>query len=65
MAAGVVPGPVGRGRPAPCVGGVTNYVEVGPGTVLSSLVKKIHKEAIVHNFAAPDDLAAIEAALGR
>jgi len=37
--------------------GVTNYVEVGPGTVLSGLVKKIHKEAIVSNFAGPDDLA--------
>ncbi len=43
--------------------GVTNYVEVGPGTVLSGLVKKIHKEAIVCNFAAPDDLAAVEGAL--
>lgn len=42
---------------------VTTYVEVGPGTVLSGLVKKIHKEATVYNFAAPDDLAAIEAAL--
>ena len=34
------------------------YVEVGPGTVLSGLVKKIHKDARVFNFAAPDDLAA-------
>jgi [acyl-carrier-protein] S-malonyltransferase len=43
--------------------GVTNYVEVGPGNVLSGLVRKIHKEATVHNFAAPGDLAAIEGAL--
>ena len=42
--------------------GVTTYVEVGPGTVLSGLVRKIHKEATVHNFAAPEDLAAIEEA---
>jgi hypothetical protein len=42
---------------------VTTYVEVGPGTVLSGLVRKIHKEATVHHFAAPDDLAAIEGAL--
>ena len=27
--------------------GVTTYVEVGPGTVLSGLVKKIHKDARV------------------
>jgi len=40
--------------------GVTTYVEVGPGTVLSGLVKKIHKEAAVFNFAAPEDLAALE-----
>jgi [acyl-carrier-protein] S-malonyltransferase len=40
--------------------GVTTYVEVGPGTVLSGLVKKIHKEARVFNFAVPDDLAALE-----
>ncbi|HEY6359803.1 MAG TPA: ACP S-malonyltransferase [Vicinamibacterales bacterium] len=45
--------------------GVTNYVEVGPGTVLSGLVRKIHKEATVHNFAAPEDFAAIEAILRR
>jgi [acyl-carrier-protein] S-malonyltransferase len=42
--------------------GVTTYVEVGPGTVLSGLVKKIHKDATVVNLAAPDDLAAVEAA---
>ena len=42
---------------------VTTYVEVGPGTVLSGLVKKIHKEATIYNLAAPDDLAAIESAL--
>jgi [acyl-carrier-protein] S-malonyltransferase len=43
--------------------GVTNYVEVGPGTVLSGLVKKIHKEAVVANFAGPDDLAPLHEAL--
>ena len=42
---------------------VTNYVEVGPGTVLSGLVRKIHKDATVFSFAAPDDLAAIDSAL--
>ena len=41
--------------------GVTTYVEVGPGTVLSGLVRKIHRDAVVVNFAGPDDLAAIEA----
>ena len=41
--------------------GVTTYVEVGPGTVLSSLVRKIHREAITANVAAPEDLEAIEA----
>jgi [acyl-carrier-protein] S-malonyltransferase len=40
--------------------GVTTYVEVGPGTVLSGLVKKIHKDATVCSFAAPEDLAAVE-----
>lgn len=43
--------------------GVTTYVEVGPGTVLSGLVRKIHPDATVVNFAEPDDLAAVEAAL--
>ena len=43
--------------------GVTTYVEVGPGSVLTGLVKKIHKEAVVCNFAAPADLAAVEETL--
>ena len=41
--------------------GVTTYVEVGPGTVLSGLVRKIHREARVASFGGPDDLAAVEA----
>ena len=43
--------------------GVTTYVEVGPGRVLSGLVQKIHADARVFNFAASGDLAPIEAAL--
>jgi [acyl-carrier-protein] S-malonyltransferase len=43
--------------------GVTTYVEVGPGSVLSALVRKIHREASVVNFGGPDDLAAVETAL--
>jgi [acyl-carrier-protein] S-malonyltransferase len=44
--------------------GVTTYVEVGPGTVLSGLVRKIHKDATVVSFGAPEDLASVEAASG-
>jgi|SRR5579864_3614941 len=40
--------------------GVTTYVEVGPGAVLSGLVRKIHREATVVNFGSPDDLASVE-----
>ena len=40
--------------------GVTTYVEVGPGTVLSGMVRRIHREATVVNFGTPGDLAAIE-----
>jgi [acyl-carrier-protein] S-malonyltransferase len=40
--------------------GVTTYVEVGPGTVLSGLVRKIHREARVMTFGAPEDLAPLE-----
>jgi [acyl-carrier-protein] S-malonyltransferase len=43
--------------------GVTTYVEVGPGTVLSGLVRKIRREASVTSFGGPDDLAAVEAIL--
>jgi [acyl-carrier-protein] S-malonyltransferase len=42
--------------------GVTTYVEVGPGTVLSGLVRKIHRDASVVSFGGPDDLAAVETA---
>jgi [acyl-carrier-protein] S-malonyltransferase len=45
--------------------GVTTYVEVGPGTVLSGLVRKIHKDAAVVNFGSPDDLEAVEQTLAR
>jgi [acyl-carrier-protein] S-malonyltransferase len=45
--------------------GVTNYVEVGPGTVLSGLIKKIDRNATVFNFAQPDDLAALEEGLAK
>ena len=39
--------------------GVTTYVEVGPGTVLSGLIRKIHRGAAVATFGAPEDLDAI------
>ena len=41
--------------------GVTTYVEVGPGTVLSGMTRRIHGEAKVANIATPEDVAAIEA----
>ena len=40
--------------------GVTTYVEVGTGTVLGGLVKKIHKDARIFNMGVPADLAALE-----
>jgi [acyl-carrier-protein] S-malonyltransferase len=43
--------------------GVTTYVEVGSGTVLSGLVRKIHRDASIASFGAPNDLAAVEALL--
>ena len=42
--------------------GVTTYVEVGPGTVLSGLVKKIHQDSRVLSFGSPADLPAVVAA---
>ncbi|HEY7923901.1 MAG TPA: malonyl CoA-acyl carrier protein transacylase, partial [Vicinamibacteria bacterium] len=43
--------------------GVTTFVEVGPGTVLSGLVKKIAKAARVLNVDSPESLEATVAAL--
>ncbi|HEY7924659.1 MAG TPA: ACP S-malonyltransferase [Vicinamibacteria bacterium] len=43
--------------------GVTTFVEVGPGTVLSGLVKKIAKGARVLNVDSPESLEATVAAL--
>jgi len=43
--------------------GVTTYVEVGPGTVLGGLVKKLRRDATVLNLGNPDDLEAVERAL--
>ena len=40
--------------------GVTTYVEVGPGTVLSGLVRKIQRDAATVSFGSPDDLAAVD-----
>lgn len=40
--------------------GVTTYVEVGPGAVLTGLVRKIHRDAVTATFGSPDDLAAVE-----
>jgi [acyl-carrier-protein] S-malonyltransferase len=46
--------------------GVTTFVEVGPGRVLSGLVKKIAKEAQVLNVDSPDTLeATVQALAGR
>jgi [acyl-carrier-protein] S-malonyltransferase len=43
--------------------GVTTYVEVGPGTVLSGLVRKIDKHALVVHFGAPEELDTVAAAV--
>ena len=44
--------------------GVTTYVEVGVGRVLSGLVRKIQKDTRVVAFGSPEDLSAVEHALG-
>jgi len=41
--------------------GVTAYVELGPGSVLSGLVRKIHRDATVVHVESPDGLSAVEA----
>jgi [acyl-carrier-protein] S-malonyltransferase len=43
--------------------GVRAYVEVGPGTVLSGLVRKIDRKARVANLETPADLDAVETLL--
>ena len=40
--------------------GVTTYVEVGPGAVLSGLVRKIVRDGTAVSFGSPDDLASVE-----
>jgi [acyl-carrier-protein] S-malonyltransferase len=40
--------------------GVTTYVEVGPGTALSGMVRRIDSGAKTVSFSTPDDLAAVE-----
>ncbi|MFP5378267.1 MAG: ACP S-malonyltransferase [Vicinamibacteria bacterium] len=42
--------------------GVTTYVEVGPGAVLSGLARKMARGATILNFDSPDGLEAVEAA---
>jgi [acyl-carrier-protein] S-malonyltransferase len=44
---------------AMCRLGVTDFIELGPGKVLSGLVKRINKEAVLANI---EDVAGIKAA---
>ena len=44
--------------------GVDTFVEVGPGTVLSGLIKKIDRSVTVISIGAPEDLGALEALHG-
>jgi [acyl-carrier-protein] S-malonyltransferase len=39
--------------------GATTFVELGPGRVLSGLVKRIKRDASLHQISGPDDLAGI------
>jgi [acyl-carrier-protein] S-malonyltransferase len=43
--------------------GVTTYVEVGPGTVLGGMVKRIHRDATILSVEKPEDLEAVERTL--
>jgi [acyl-carrier-protein] S-malonyltransferase len=45
--------------------GVTAYVEVGSGGVLSGLIRKINRDATVASMSAPEDLDAVKALLLR
>ncbi len=44
--------------------GVSAYVEVGPGTVLSGLIRRVARDATILNLEQPAGLAAIEALFG-
>lgn len=44
-------------------GGITTFVEIGPGKVLAGLIRRIHKGALVHNVSDPASLEAAAAAL--
>jgi len=41
--------------------GVTTYVEVGPGSVLIGLIRKIHRDAKVASVGAPEDFEGVRA----
>jgi [acyl-carrier-protein] S-malonyltransferase len=41
--------------------GVTTFVELGPGTVLSGLIKKIDRQVAALNVETPDDLESLAA----
>jgi len=43
--------------------GVTAYVEVGSGSVLSGLIRKIIRDATAASLGAPDDLDGVKALL--
>jgi [acyl-carrier-protein] S-malonyltransferase len=45
--------------------GVTAYVEVGSGNVLSGLIRKINRDAAVAHVGTPDDMAGARALLAR
>jgi [acyl-carrier-protein] S-malonyltransferase len=41
--------------------GVTRFVELGPGKVLSGLVRRVRRDAVVAQVGAPGDLEAFAA----